>query len=142
VSRDAAQIDRIFRRSKLYRPKWDEKHFENDETYGAHTIRTALEKTAKGPESEKKKPEPRANVLEGSLNDRWNGELFAKRHHKDVRFVPQLRAWAAYDSKRWATGGAADTIAEALAKETILSLLDEVRKHPDTERRVALLRRC
>lgn len=38
---DDAQIDRIFRRSKLYRDKWDKKH--GAETYGERTIRKALE---------------------------------------------------------------------------------------------------
>lgn len=41
-TKDAAQIDRIFRRSELMRPKWDELHGEK--TYGAMTIAKALEK--------------------------------------------------------------------------------------------------
>lgn len=41
-TKDAAQIDRLFRRSKLYRPKWDEVH--GAETYGQTTIAKALAK--------------------------------------------------------------------------------------------------
>ena len=40
-TKDAAQIDRLFRRSRLYRPKWDERHGEK--TYGEITIAKALE---------------------------------------------------------------------------------------------------
>lgn len=40
-TKDAAQIDRLFRRSRLYRPKWDEVHGER--TYGELTIAKALE---------------------------------------------------------------------------------------------------
>lgn len=42
-TRDAAQIDRIFRRSGLYRPeKWDVKHYSEGATYGQVTIDKAL----------------------------------------------------------------------------------------------------
>jgi putative DNA primase/helicase len=41
-TKDAAQIDRMFRRSGLFRPKWDEKH--GAKTYGQTTIDKALEK--------------------------------------------------------------------------------------------------
>ena len=37
------QIDRIFRRSGLYRAKWDESHDSEGSTYGEMTIRRALE---------------------------------------------------------------------------------------------------
>lgn len=42
-TQDTAQIDAIFRQSKLYRSKWDEKHREVDgATYGQMTIEKAL----------------------------------------------------------------------------------------------------
>ena len=44
-TKDAAQLDRLFRGSKLYRPKWDQKHGEL--TYGQMTIDKALEKVTK-----------------------------------------------------------------------------------------------
>ena len=40
-TKDAAQIDRLFRQSRLYRPKWDERHGQM--TYGQITIAKALE---------------------------------------------------------------------------------------------------
>ena len=43
-TKDAGQIDRMFRRSGLFRPKWDEKH--GHDTYGQMTIDKALEKVA------------------------------------------------------------------------------------------------
>ena len=36
------QIDSIFRQSKLMRPKWDEVHYANGDTYGEHTIKVSL----------------------------------------------------------------------------------------------------
>jgi hypothetical protein len=37
------RMDNLFRQSGLFRAKWDEKHFTGGETYGAHTIRVAIE---------------------------------------------------------------------------------------------------
>ena len=38
VGRDEVAIDRLFRQSGLYRPKWDEKHYGDGRTYGAGTV--------------------------------------------------------------------------------------------------------
>lgn len=40
---DRAQIDSLFRRSGLFRPKWDEKHYSDGRTYGVATIRLAVD---------------------------------------------------------------------------------------------------
>ena len=45
TGKDASRMDRIFRSSGLFRPKWDEKHFANGTTYGAATIAKAIEGT-------------------------------------------------------------------------------------------------
>lgn len=42
-TKDPTQIDRLFRKSKLYRDKWDEVHFASGETYGHETIAMALD---------------------------------------------------------------------------------------------------
>ena len=41
TAKDPEQMDRLFRRSRLMRPKWDERH--GGDTYGAITIRKAIE---------------------------------------------------------------------------------------------------
>lgn len=41
---DAERIDRLFRRSGLYRPKWDAPHFANGQTYGAVTVERVLKR--------------------------------------------------------------------------------------------------
>ncbi|MBX5493379.1 MAG: hypothetical protein IRZ14_19685, partial [Chloroflexi bacterium] len=43
TQRDAVRMDRLFRQSALYRPKWDERR--GAETYGALTIRRAIDQT-------------------------------------------------------------------------------------------------
>jgi hypothetical protein len=54
-TQDKEQIDRLFRRSKLYRPKWDEKHGKL--TYGAMTIHKSLEGIERRRDNDDKKGE-------------------------------------------------------------------------------------
>jgi hypothetical protein len=42
TAKDSALIDRIFRRSGLMRPKWDENHFSDGKTYGQSVIDKAV----------------------------------------------------------------------------------------------------
>lgn len=42
---DSQQIDRLFRRSGLMRPKWDEEHFADGSTYGEKTIERVVATT-------------------------------------------------------------------------------------------------
>ena len=45
TSGNVEQIDRLFRHSKLFREKWNEKHFSDGRTYGEATIQKAIEGT-------------------------------------------------------------------------------------------------
>jgi hypothetical protein len=40
---DPGRVDELFRRSGLYRPKWDERHYGDGRTYGQATVEKALE---------------------------------------------------------------------------------------------------
>lgn len=42
TGKDAGLMDRLFRKSGLIRPKWDEKHFSDGRTYGADVIDKAI----------------------------------------------------------------------------------------------------
>jgi putative DNA primase/helicase len=42
TSGDSDRIDKLFRQSGLYRPKWDERHYGDGRTYGQATIEKAL----------------------------------------------------------------------------------------------------
>ena len=39
---DEKWMDELFRQSELLRPKWDEQHFTNGDTYGEHTVERAI----------------------------------------------------------------------------------------------------
>jgi putative DNA primase/helicase len=40
---DPGRVAELFRRSGLYRPKWDERHYGDGRTYGQVTIEKSLE---------------------------------------------------------------------------------------------------
>lgn len=48
TNRDAAQMERLFRYSGLYRPKWDERHFADGRAYGQERIQVAIANTPEG----------------------------------------------------------------------------------------------
>ena len=45
TGKNREQMDRLFRQSGLYRPKWDERHHANGSTYGEETLDRAIELT-------------------------------------------------------------------------------------------------
>lgn len=80
VDGEVAEIDRIFRQSKLYRQKWDDKH--GDLTYGQSTIKLAIESYQKS----------------YHLTDTGDAKRFAKLVAGDVRFCNG--DWYIWDGKR------------------------------------------
>lgn len=46
AQKDAAQMDRLFRQSELYRGKWDDPHYSGGKTYGTGTVERAITVTS------------------------------------------------------------------------------------------------
>ena len=71
LKRDTARIDACFRRSGLMRPKWEERHFGNGNTYGQETIARILAhnpKIRKFEDSGGTLPIPSLNACDGDLS--------------------------------------------------------------------------
>lgn len=64
TGKDAAQIDRLFRSSGLYRDKWDRK--QNRSTYGAETISAAIANTANTYQPKRKRGRPATAPQQGA----------------------------------------------------------------------------
>lgn len=79
---DEQQIDSLFRRSGLFRAKWDE--VRGEDTYGHVTIRKALQALKTG----------------FNLTDLGNAKRFAHAHGAQVRFAGGM--WFVWDGKRFA----------------------------------------
>lgn len=118
TGRDAARMDRLFRQSRLMRPKWDRPTAGS--TYGAITIQNAIDTTRQvyDPQTHfQRKAEritspttagpvklvdchPEKNERYG-WNDIGNGNLFADWHKDVARYVPERKKWFVYNGKVW-----------------------------------------
>ncbi|MFO0086629.1 MAG: hypothetical protein ACK52L_12220, partial [Pirellula sp.] len=113
-TKDAVQIDRIFRQSKLMRAKWDQLH--GSETYGATTISKALSKVTKQYTPKKKRPNsqrsqppenlgfPKSAIDWDFKSDQTENAMaveFIDGNQAKLRYVPSWKKWLAWDGKRW-----------------------------------------
>lgn len=108
------QIDRLYRRSNLFRTKWDE--FRGNKTYGEITIDTALSGI-----KEFYSPIVKTNPTEDFNDDfdklsnlnpidvakyPWTdigaGMLFADFYQEQLRYVPERKSWFYYEDGIWA----------------------------------------
>lgn len=107
------QIDRLYRRSNLFRTKWDE--FRGNKTYGEITIDTALSGI-----KEFYSPIVKTNQTEDFNDDfdklsnlnpidvakyPWTdigaGMLFADFYQEKLRYVPERKSWFYYENGIW-----------------------------------------
>ena len=111
---DREQIDRLVRRSRLVRDKWDKLH--GADTYGNLTISKALSgmkefykpKSYAACAAEDFDPIiDRITGLKPESNERYKwtdigaGRLFADLYKNIARYVPERGKWFVYDGKRW-----------------------------------------
>lgn len=111
TSKDQAQMDRIFRRSKLYRPKWDEKHGEH--TYGEITIQKAITTCqntyeengrAKNTSSIAYNPETGEIVTSKKnydMTDTGNARRFIDTYGEILKYNFDNKCWVIWDGKTW-----------------------------------------
>lgn len=95
---DAHRIDRMFRRSGLMRPKWDEQHGER--TYGAMTIEKAI---ASHKTRSRTKPAAEVRFI-GQFRpctDSGNAERFVDQFGDDMRHAHAWKKWLIYSQGRW-----------------------------------------
>lgn len=151
---DAARIDALFRRSGLYRDKWDARRPEG--TYGSMTIQKAIALTRDtyrparpaappatnghgppaGPPEGDQSAAPRARSF--PLTDLGNAERLVARFGERLRYCSAWRSWLIWDGRHW-TRDETDEI-ERLAKATVRSVYDEAGLAEDEERRKAIAR--
>ena len=91
---DKEQIDRLFRKSGLYRGKWDEKHRGDGATYGEMTIEKALE-TVKEFYSE-------LTPLKALYrNEDGDSELFRDLFKDQLRYDHAVGEWYRWEDHHW-----------------------------------------
>lgn len=110
--KDPVLMDTIFRRSALYRAKWDEKH--GSQTYGEITIGRACRDTER--------------IYHGktfSDDDIGNSDRFVKKYKSEVRYCEQQQTWYIWNGNYWEQ----DMVLEVLemAKSVSKEIRDEER---------------
>lgn len=110
TARNAAQMDRIFRRSSLMREKWDRK--TGDSTYGQLTLQKALQDCTQvytPPRSENDgysitimdQSVKRVERIFYSYDDTGNAERYKAMHGDNLRFSYIRKNWFVYNGKTW-----------------------------------------
>lgn len=138
--RDRDQIDRIFRRSALMRPKWDERR--GQETYGAITIGEALASSTRvSPAAPATRTEAAGEDLNRQckdypLTDAGNGERFAARWGDVVRYCHPRKMWYIWDGTCWREDPGRSVYRRA--KETARAIYREADLERDDAKRPAL----
>jgi putative DNA primase/helicase len=123
AGRDPGIMDRLFRRSGLMRPKWDENHGEEG-TYGRITIGKAIADCDQIYEPKKKKGEKKkAQVppeidsgldqlvgpekgkdlpdwITGPYHDTWNAQRFVDKYGTDIKYNTN-KGWHVWNGKYW-----------------------------------------
>jgi putative DNA primase/helicase len=118
TNNDGNRIDRLFRQSKLMRPKWDEKHFADGRTYGQVTIQKAIEQTHETYSKPETKTTPSTgSLLNYNLTDAGNAECFKDLYADQYVFVREKKKWLTFDGIRWTDDNG----------QALLRMLDTVR---------------
>lgn len=137
------QMDRIFRSSKLYRTKWDEKR--GNITYGKMTIEKAISK-CKDVYRQSYNNSQVFNPLTGEvsnkkeydLNDTGNAIRFIDRFGTNIRYNFDNKIWMVFDGKTWVE----DT--KQIVKKQADIMINEMKidaiQEPDKDLRIEKLR--
>ena len=99
---DPVQVDRIFRQSGLYRPKWDEKR--GGQTYGQKTV----ERACAGAEQRTITHYAESGDLRAGedskgyeLSDTGNAERFIAEFGENLRYNTDNKTWVVWDGQTW-----------------------------------------
>lgn len=133
-TQDPAQIDRLFRRSGLYREKWERLDYRDK------TINRALDQTeiytprgtfrvVEGgrsetpPPNDEPPPEQQPERRDFNTTDTGNAERLVARHGKNIRFNYSRGVWHVWTGTHWGEDTAGQM--DQLAKATVRAIPDE-----------------
>jgi len=99
-TRNPIQIDRISRKSKLYREKWDE--MRGKMTYGMQTIQHALETQKEHYKNQKGIGTPETKEhREFALTDLGNKDRMLGTYGDQIRYCTKTRRWYIWNGQIW-----------------------------------------
>jgi putative DNA primase/helicase len=101
TARNAEQMDRLFRQSGLFRPKWDVPHYGGRKTYGQATIDKALSFEGEVYGKNKRKTHPDLPKREFKLTDLGNAERLVYHFGDRIRYCHAWKKWLIWKGTRW-----------------------------------------
>jgi len=127
---DPQQMDRMFRRSGLMRPKWDEPR--GRETWGKQQIKVALYATHVPIVREDGGPE------EGNLRltDTWNARRLVEHNNGDLLWCEVFKCWYVYDGTRFIKDSTREV--ERRAEATVKAFYEYAGGYDDRSKRQEL----
>ncbi|QTA79840.1 DNA primase [Desulfonema limicola] len=135
TNNDKQQIDNLFRKSGLYRQKWDERHFSSGMTYGQSTINMAISATNETYKPQEIYTEPSSSDKPQTfpLTDLGNAERMVALCGDDIRYCHAWGSWLIWDGKRW-INDRTGTI-KRKAKKVVRNIYSEAKNEDDDRRR-------
>lgn len=109
--RSADQVDRLFRKSALMRPKW-----ADHAGYREATIAKAISDT---PQRAAQSRPTVVDLLSPMMNDHGNGQRVQRMFGEIMRYCHPFNSWMIFDGKRWIKDDSES--ARILAKETMIA---------------------
>ena len=128
---DVARIDRLFRASKLYRKKWDERRNSSGRTYGQITIEKAINSWS--PSETDKEDKPKSDEPEFKCTDLGNSERLVHYFGDDLRYCSPLKSWFFWDGRRWSRDVTEKV--RQYGKKAVRKIHKEAEKAPDARDR-------
>jgi putative DNA primase/helicase len=117
VTRDEAQIDRLFRRSGLYREKWERQDYRDWTISKALTSDRSPRVTSPSSNGTYASADTLTLLAEAPTSDAGNAECMELLYGEQFRYCHDRKKWLAWDGNRWKLDG--DGAAERAALATI-----------------------
>ena len=124
-------IDRMFRKSGLFRDKWDKSHSSSGKSYGHMTIEKVLSSPTPGQGHEKGK-------ISFNCSDLGNAERMAHHCGNDIKYCHQWKKWLVWDGVKWADDETG--LVNTFAKNTVRKIYEEAKHSEDDNKRQSIAR--
>jgi putative DNA primase/helicase len=122
-------VDQLFRKSALYRDKWDEVHSGDGMTYGEKTLQTAQA-------SCRPQTQPKQQQITFPCTDLGNAERLAHHHGENLKYCKPWNKWVFWDGVKWSEDETGKI--NQYAKKTVRKIYDEAKHTEDDNKRQAI----
>jgi len=121
----------VFRKSGLFRDKWDKPHSSSGKSYGHMTIEKAL--------SQQNSNQPqKSEDISFNCSDLGNAERLSHYYGDKLKYCHPWSKWVIWDGTRWSEDHKGKV--SQLAKKTVRKIYEEAKQSQDDNKRQAIAR--